>query len=314
MILFLTLIYVAILGLAIKLKWIKQLTLFWKLSPALWMVFLLVALFIPMQFWAPSGSLLVSNYTVPVVSRVAGEVSEVIAKENQPLNKGALLFRIDAVPYQAAFDAADAALTLANIRVEQEQELMDKGVGKQVSLDRAVAQRDQAQAQLDSALYNLKATEVFAPANGYVTNLTLREGARVAPIPLAPAMSFIDTDEHIVGGFIFQNYLRYIQPGQKAEVTFKMYPGMVFDAEVDHIIPARATGLEGIGGTPVQAQQLSHAPFAVRLNLYAEAKALKLPSGATGSMAIYSETGTFTHVIRKVELRLQAIMNFIIPA
>lgn len=49
MIVFLTVIYVVLLLLAFKLKIIKP-TLFWKLSPVLWMIALLVGLFIPMQF------------------------------------------------------------------------------------------------------------------------------------------------------------------------------------------------------------------------------------------------------------------------
>ena len=53
MIVFLTVIYVAILLLAFKIKIIKP-TLAWKLSPLVWFVLLLIGLFIPMQFWAPS--------------------------------------------------------------------------------------------------------------------------------------------------------------------------------------------------------------------------------------------------------------------
>ena len=48
MIVFLTLCYVAILAVLVKVKVIK-LNTFWKISPALWMVLLLVVLFIPMQ-------------------------------------------------------------------------------------------------------------------------------------------------------------------------------------------------------------------------------------------------------------------------
>ena len=51
MILVLLLVYVGLLMLAIKFNLIKP-TLFWKLSPILWVVFLLIALFIPLQFGA----------------------------------------------------------------------------------------------------------------------------------------------------------------------------------------------------------------------------------------------------------------------
>ena len=66
---------------------------------------------------------------------------------------------------------------------------------------------------------------VRAPADGYVTNLALRKGARVANLPLSPVMAFIDTSETIVGVEIKQIDARYIAAGQPVEVTFKFLPG-----------------------------------------------------------------------------------------
>ena len=52
-----------------------------------------------------------------------------------------------------------------------------------------------SRAQLDGAQWNLDKTIVRAPADGYVTNVALRKGARVANLPLSPVMAFIDTSE-----------------------------------------------------------------------------------------------------------------------
>ncbi len=312
MILFLTLLWVLALFLLVKVKLIK-LNIWWKLSPVFWSIFLLITLFVPLQFWAPSGSLVVANYTVAIVPQVAGEVVEVVAKPNQVVNKGELLFRIDSTPYQATFDDAEAALKLANIRLAQEQTLLENNVGKQFNLDRALAQVAQNQARLELAEFNLKSTNVFAPAQGYATNIALRPGARVVAFPFAPSLSFVDTSERIVGGFVLQNHLRYIEPGQKVEVALKMYPGQVFEAIVDNVVPARATGFETITGLPVVPQELQHAPFAVKIKLSDEMSALNLPAGASGRMVIYSEEGGFAHVIRKVEIRIESIMNYINP-
>ena len=64
-----------------------------------------------------------------------------------------------------------------------------------------------------------------APADGYVTNLALRKGARVANLPLSPVMAFIDTSSTIIGVEINQIDARYVAPGQEVEVTFKFAPG-----------------------------------------------------------------------------------------
>lgn len=312
MILFLTLIYIGALLLLFKFNVVKP-TLFWKLSPIVWSVFLLIALFIPLQFWAPSGPVIRGNYTVAIVPRVAGEVTAVHVEPNKLMKKGDILFELDPLPYQAAFDDAMASLELAKIRVKQEERLIKQQAGRQLDLDRARAQLKQRQARFDKAQYDLDATTVRAPSDGYATNIALRPGARVASLPVAPAMSFIVSDEEIVGALVLQNHLRYVEPGQPVEIAFKMYPGRVFAAEVEQVVPARATGLESVSGIPVIPQEIVHAPFGVRLMLGEEAAALKLPSGATGRVVIYSGSGTFAHVIRKVEIRIEAILNYINP-
>ena len=117
MIVFLTVIYVVLLLLAFKLKILKP-TLFWKLSPVIWMVLLLIGLFIPMQFWAPQGPLLVGAHSVQIVPNVQGVVTEVAVAENQQVNKGDLLFRIDPTLYRSQVDTLTAQLDLARTRLD----------------------------------------------------------------------------------------------------------------------------------------------------------------------------------------------------
>ena len=73
MIVFLTLCYVAVLALLVKLK-IVRLTLWWKLSPLAWVVLLLIVLIIPMQWGAPAGSVIVYQRVVEIVPDVSGTV------------------------------------------------------------------------------------------------------------------------------------------------------------------------------------------------------------------------------------------------
>jgi multidrug resistance efflux pump len=175
------------------------------------------------------------------------------------------------------------------------------------------AQVEQLEAGLKNAQYNLRETTVRASADGYVTNLALRPGARVVNFPFVQAMAFIEDSEGIVAAEIVQNQLRYIEPGQLAEIAFKKYPGQVFEAEVEYVIPAVATGQIPISGFAVKPRELPHTPFWVRVVLGEDTDGLDLPVGATGTVAIYTKHGTFTHVIRRVVLRMESIMNYINP-
>ena len=121
-----------------------------------------------------------------------------------------------------------------------------------------------------------------APADGYVTNLTLRKGARVANLPLAPVMAFIDTSETIIGVEIQQIDARYVEPGQPVEVTFKFMPGTVYTGKVEAVLQAIASGQLQRSGTAVAPTAIQSAPFVVRVRLDDTDFANRLPAGATG--------------------------------
>ena len=75
----------------------------------------------------------------------------------------------------------------------------------------------------------------------------LRPGAMAVPLPLTPAMTFVEDDQWIMAIFK-QNEVRKIKPGQEAEITMKMYPGRVIKCKVDSIMWATAQGQLPIGG------------------------------------------------------------------
>ena len=50
------------------------------------------------------------NYVIPIVPRITGQVTEVPIEPNRPIKKGDVLFKIDPVPFQQAYEAAEAKL------------------------------------------------------------------------------------------------------------------------------------------------------------------------------------------------------------
>ena len=120
MIVFLTLCYCCVVLLLIKLNVIRP-TLWWKLSPLVWMLLLLIVLFIPMQWGAPAGAVNVYQTVVEIIPNVSGEVVDVPVQGLVPLKQGDVLFRIDPVPFQAAVDRLEADLAGAKQGVLQLQ-------------------------------------------------------------------------------------------------------------------------------------------------------------------------------------------------
>jgi multidrug resistance efflux pump len=185
--------------------------------------------------------------------------------------------------------------------------------GRAFDVEQRQAEVDQLAAQLVSAKWNLEKTVVRAPADGYVTNLALRKGARVANLPLSPVMAFIDTGETLIGVEIAQIDARYVQPGQPVELTFKFAPGKVYPGKVDTVLQAIASGQVQTSGAAVTPKALQAAPFAVRVKLDDAAVAQRLPAGSVGDAAIFTDHIKAAHVIRKVLLRQIAITNYVIP-
>jgi RND family efflux transporter MFP subunit len=286
---------------------------FWKVSPLILLIVLNLGLFIPMGWGAPQGPVVVVRNSVAIVPDVAGEVTEVPVVANTPLKAGDILFKIDPTPYDAQVKAIEAQLRLSTTRLAQMTQLFERDSGRGFDVEQRQSEVDQLTAQLQGAKWNLDKTVVRAPANGYVTNLALRKGARVGNLPLSPAMAFIDTSDTIIGVEINQIDARYVEPSQDVEVTFKFMPGHVYTGKVESILQAIASGQAQTSGTAVAPKAIEAAPFIVRVRLDDKALTEGLPAGATGTAAIYTEHVKVSHFIRRILLRQVAILNYINP-
>ncbi len=174
----------------------------------------------------------------------------------------------------------------------------------------------QIRAQLASAKLNLDWSTVRAPSDGYAIGLSLRPGQRVAQFPVRAWISFVETDLTRIAVSVPQYAIRHVEPGQQAEVIFKLYPGQTFSATVEavaYITPAGQLQPSGNVPTALQPAQLS-MPYGVILVLDDERiDAAKLPGGAVGNAAIYTDHAKATQVIRRVELRMKSWLNYIVP-
>ena len=140
MIVFLLNAYIAILVVLIWLRIVPR-NLFWKISPVFVLLLLLVGLFVPMGWGAPSGSAIVGRQSVAIVPDVAGEVIDVPVTPNTPLKAGDVLFQIDPTPYLAQLQAVVAQLKLAELRLSQMSELASRAGRRPNSMSSNAAPR-----------------------------------------------------------------------------------------------------------------------------------------------------------------------------
>ena len=235
--------------------------------------------------------------------------------------------------------AKKAALTpridLAKKRVEQFTALAASGAGRRADLEQAqsdlgnleseflaadateaqaTAQIIKAEADLRSAKYDLEGCVHLAPANGRVANLALQPGVRATQFATMPVMSFIQEDDPWLLAFYRQNELRFVKPGEEAEIFMKMYPGRIIKCKVDSILWATAQGQLPISGNLPNTQPMV-APeqrIAVRLLTDGKDKDVFLAAGARGQGAIYTEEHQMIQLVRRVIVRIQAKLDWFV--
>ena len=185
--------------------------------------------------------------------------------------------------------------------------------GARAQLATAKAQVDLSRAELASAQWNLDQCAVYAPANGYAINVQLRPGSVVVPMPIAPAMSFVEEKYQVIALF-GQNELTMVEPGNEAEITLPMYPGRIIKAKVDSIVWAQGQGQLAPSGMLPMTGAYPQAPgrFPVKLEVEERDREVFLAAGAEGHGAIYTEHVEPVQILRKVLVRVSSITNYLI--
>ena len=171
------------------------------------------------------------------------------------------------------------------------------------------------QAQLDEALFNLDQCKMTAPSDGYVVNWQVKPGTMLTSAPVAAAGTFIDTSDIFVGAVFPQNYLTNVEPGDDVELVLDPYPGRIFTAKVDNVIPASGGGQLSPGGEiPSAASIGSNGLYVVKIRFNDEAVARSLSLGSGGSAAIYTKHGKPVHIISKVVMRMKKWLAYVVPS
>lgn len=296
-----------------KLKWLP-----WNVATQVTVAVIplvgLTSLILLLNVHSPSSAdVRVIKYVVQIVPQVRGNVIELNVEGNRKVKKGTVLFRVNPTPYELEVKRIEAQLRLAELRARQTRELAKTGAGSKFDQQQYESEVRQYQAQLDNARWELAQTTVYAPADGEAINLQLREGSYVAPLPVTPVMSFVENEYEVIALF-YQNELTQVKPGDEAEISLKTYPGTIIKAVVDSIVWAQGQGQLPLGGMLPQtgAEPLPEGRFAVRLRIAERDRERFFAAGAQGHAAIYTEGFEPIQIVRKVILRVDSYINYLI--
>jgi multidrug efflux system membrane fusion protein len=192
----------------------------------------------PVHQWDSFNGRVTAVESVELRPRVSGYVQRVAFKEGQEVKKGDLLFVIDARPYRAALDQAQAQLqrARAEAKLAQAQDTRAQALIEAKAISReefetrkaATAQGDAgvraAEAAVAAASLDLQFTQVRAPIDGRIGRAMVTEGNLAQAdatllttlVSQDPMYVYFESDE--------QTYLRYADLARKGERTRSSNP------------------------------------------------------------------------------------------
>jgi len=274
----------------------------------------ILALIISMNLYQPySASVRVYQYVVQIVPSVTGRIVELPIRANQPIAKGDVLFRIDPDPFQFQVDRLAADLKIKKRLLDDAKALTGAQVAAEIKLEVAQANHDMTLASLEDARWNLRETTVLAPEDGVATQLGVRVGDVASKLASMPVMTFIQSGHHVLIATFPQSALKFVRQGDAVEVALKRYPGQILTGRVAEISPATGQGQLQPSGTLLEwTEPESPGLFAVRLELDAAHLHLEPEAGAAGVAAVYTDGAKAIRIIRKVVMRMQTWLDYVI--
>jgi multidrug resistance efflux pump len=172
---------------------------------------------------------------VQVAPDVSGLVTRVEATNDQTVKAGQPLFHVDRERYALALRQADAnvAAQRATLAQARRELVRNRALGELVALEateQTAAKVEQADAALAQALaardvarLNLERTVVYAPTDGFLSDLTLRTGDYVTAGK--PVLALIDSRSFRVEGYFEETKLSGLRIGMPVSVRVMGEPG-----------------------------------------------------------------------------------------
>jgi len=180
------------------------------------------------------GSLMAEE-SVIIRAEVAGRIEEVHFAEGQAVERGQVLFTLDAKEQQAQLAQSQAALALGELDHKRIQELRGKKVVSQQEYDRALAQLREARAKVALDRARLEKKTIRAPFAGLLGIRLISPGDFVQlgqELVNLEAVDSVKIEFRIPGRLVHR-----VRPGQALVAAVDAYPKTTFQGQIYAINP-----------------------------------------------------------------------------
>lgn len=189
--------------------------------------------------------------TVLVGSQVTGKIQEIFVDFNSLVKEGDVIAQIDPALFKARLEIAKAKLEGAKAEVEKaekewkrHEELIAKNMTSQSEADKtkalylkSIAEKEEAQAEVELAQTNLNYTTIRSPVDGIVISRDVDVGQTVAASLQAPVLFNIakDLKEMQINVTVDEADVGQVEVAQQVFFTVDSFPNEYFAGKVTQI-------------------------------------------------------------------------------
>jgi len=177
----------------------------------------------------------VTGHLHDIATRINGIVTDVLVDDNQFVQKGDILVKLDPMEYEAITEAAKANLDVAESNLNRLKPLIATHAIAPEDVDKAQGTYDTDLAQYDLAKLQIDYSTIVAPASGYIGRKNVEVGNRVSAGQTL--MVVVEPELWIVANFK-ETQLAHMRVGQPVKISIDSIPDKVFDGTVDSFSPA----------------------------------------------------------------------------
>ena len=180
-----------------------------------------------------TGALSAVN-NVDISSKITGRSVEVLVEENQHVNAGDVLVRLDDTALMATMRQMKAKLDNAEANYNRFQKLVESGAISRSEYDNVYADYLVAKTNYEKAASDVQDTVITTPIDGYIIGEPTPVGQTISSGISEPQviMSVATLDDMQIEAMVDESDIGQVKVGQKVNFTVDAYPNENFSSKV----------------------------------------------------------------------------------
>lgn len=159
-----------------------------------------------------------SDEVARVSADMGGRITKLLIREGQMVQKGQLVARLDVETLQRQMEELETNLALATTVYERQQKLWEQKIGSEIQWIEAKSNKERLEKAKSTLQANLAKASVYAPCNGVVEMVNVKEGEFLAPgVPMA---MIVNIKKIKVVANLPESYIGKVRRGDKVTIAF----------------------------------------------------------------------------------------------